>query len=82
MVKGNKIATVLATSVTNPLTSVPFHLLYYRIGKAFVPFEVVPILPDWTVPGFDITAVMPSNRIPKRVRLFVDYLVEHFSRVQ
>lgn len=44
--------------------------------------ELVPVLPDWTVPGFDITAVMASNRIPKRVRLFVDFLVEHFSRVQ
>ncbi|MDL2207474.1 LysR family transcriptional regulator [Desulfovibrio sp. OttesenSCG-928-M16] len=44
--------------------------------------ELVPVLPEWTVPGFDISAVMASSRIPKRVRLFVDYLVQHFSRVQ
>ena len=41
--------------------------------------ELAPVLPGWTVPGFDISAVMASNRIPKRVRLFVDYLVEHFA---
>jgi len=43
--------------------------------------ELVPVLPDWTVPGFDISAVMAGSRISKRVRLFVDYLVEHFSRM-
>jgi Transcriptional regulator len=44
--------------------------------------ELVPVLPEWTVPGFDISAVMPSKRIPKRVRLFVDFLVEHFDKIQ
>ena len=43
--------------------------------------ELVRILPDWTVSRFDINAVMSSNRVSKRVRLFVDYLVEHFSRM-
>ena len=44
--------------------------------------ELVNVLPGWTVPGFDISAVMTSNQIPKRVRLFVDFLVEHFERMQ
>ena len=43
--------------------------------------QLVPILPGWTVPGFDLSAVMASNQVPKRVRLFVDFLVEHFSRM-
>lgn len=43
--------------------------------------ELVPVLPDWTVPGFDISVVMASSQVPKRVRLFVDYLVEHFTRM-
>lgn len=44
--------------------------------------ELVPVLPGWTVPGFDISAVMTSNRVPKRVRLFVDFLVEHFAKMK
>lgn len=44
--------------------------------------DLVPVLPDWTVPGFDISVVMPPAGMPKRVRLFVDYLVEYFSRLQ
>lgn len=44
--------------------------------------ELVPILPDWTVPGFDISVVMTNNNIPKRVRLFVDFLVEHFQKLR
>lgn len=44
--------------------------------------QLTPILPDWTVTGFDISAVMPSNKIPKRVRLFVDFLVQHFERMK
>lgn len=41
--------------------------------------ELVRILPGWTVPEFDINAVMASKQIPKRVRLFVDFLVANFS---
>lgn len=44
--------------------------------------ELVPLLPGWTVTGFDISAVMASNRVPKRVRLFIDHIVEHFSTLQ
>ena len=42
--------------------------------------ELVRVLPGWTLPGFDLNVVMASSRIPKRVRLFVDYLAEHFAR--
>lgn len=44
--------------------------------------DLVPILPGWIVPGFDLNAVMVSRQVPKRVRLFVDYLVEHFARMK
>ena len=43
--------------------------------------QLLPILPGWTVPGFDISAVLAMSQVPKRVRLFVDFLVEHFSRL-
>lgn len=54
------------------------HLAHPHVERG----DLVAVLPDWTVSRFDINAVMPSNRIPKRVRLFVDYLVAHFARMQ
>ena len=44
--------------------------------------ELVPVLPGWTITGFDICAVMASSQVPKRVRLFVDYLVDYFARLK
>lgn len=44
--------------------------------------ELVRVLPGWTVPGFDISVVMASSQIPKRVRLFVDFLVDHFAGME
>lgn len=43
--------------------------------------DLVPLMPGWTLAGFDISVVMASNKAPKRVRLFVDFLVEHFAEV-
>ena len=41
--------------------------------------EFVPILPEWRHFGVDLNAVMGTGQIPKRVRLFVDHLAEHFA---
>lgn len=40
--------------------------------------QLVRLLPEWEAPGADISVVMPSGDLPYRVRLFVDYLAEHF----
>lgn len=39
-VRGSKIAAALGTWVSNPLNWVPLYLLFYKIGKCVVPFEV------------------------------------------
>lgn len=41
--------------------------------------ELVPLLPGWTYPSADINIVMASSQVPKRVRLFVEHLVDFFS---
>jgi len=43
--------------------------------------SLVPVLPEWTIPDIDINAVVAGNQLPYRVRLFLDYLVAHFSRM-
>lgn len=45
-VRGSKIAAALGTWVSNPLNWVPFYLLFYKIGKAVVPFDVPPFRPS------------------------------------
>jgi DNA-binding transcriptional LysR family regulator len=42
--------------------------------------ELVPVLPDWSLPAIDAWAVFPGRRLmPARTRVFVDMLVEKFS---
>lgn len=41
--------------------------------------DLVPVLPEWTIPGIDLNVVMAGKQLPNRVRLFVDELVEHFA---
>ena len=41
--------------------------------------DLLPLLPDWHIPGGVLNAVMADRHVPQRVRLFLDYLVEHFS---
>lgn len=42
--------------------------------------QLVPLLEEWSPPGgVDLSLVMASNRLPKRVRLLVDHLVDHFA---
>ncbi|MCC8194499.1 MAG: LysR family transcriptional regulator [Deltaproteobacteria bacterium] len=43
--------------------------------------ELVPILHGWTVPGIELNLVMAGSQPPHRVRLFADYLVEHFANL-
>ena len=38
--------------------------------------RLVRLLPEWNGPGHDIYIVMASGQIPKRIRVFVDYMVE------
>lgn len=39
--------------------------------------KLVRVLPQWSVPGFEIHAVTTSRHIPAKVRVFIDFLVEH-----
>lgn len=42
--------------------------------------ELVPVLPEWTLPPTDAWAVFPGGRLmPARTRVFIDTLVETFS---
>lgn len=43
--------------------------------------DLVRLLPDWTTPTVDMHILMADGRMPKRVRLFVDYLVEYFAKL-
>lgn len=42
--------------------------------------DLVPVLPGWTVPDIEINVVMAKSQLPHRVRLFLDFLVDHFER--
>ncbi len=44
--------------------------------------RLVRLLPEWRMPGITLSAVMPEGQIPYRVRLLLDYLVEHFAALQ
>lgn len=41
--------------------------------------ELVRLLPDWEIQSFDVNAVMPPGKRPKRVSLFVDFLAKYFK---
>jgi DNA-binding transcriptional LysR family regulator len=41
--------------------------------------ELVQLLPDWSLNAVDINLTLPDNRLPKRIRLFVDHIVAHFQ---
>lgn len=43
--------------------------------------DLVHILPEWSVPGIQLNIVMPNRQLPYRVRLYVDFLVEHFAKL-
>ncbi len=41
--------------------------------------RLVQLLPDWELTKIDINLTLPSDRPPKRIRLFVDHIVAHFQ---
>ena len=49
--RGSKVAAVLGTWVSNPLSWVPLHMAFYYVGKALVPFDV----PDFDPHHFEMT---------------------------
>jgi DNA-binding transcriptional LysR family regulator len=44
--------------------------------------EFVYLLPDWHLAKVDINLTMPDDKMPKRIRLFVDHIVAHFQSLQ
>lgn len=93
MYKGKETETIIIRPVhrvDNLLLSLELALggtgIGWILSSVAAPFvekgQLVPVLPDWTSREFDIHVVVPSNKVPKRVRLFVDFLVEHFSRLE
>ena len=45
LVRGRKIAAVIGTLVTNPLTWIFLYILFYHIGRAILPFDIPPLNP-------------------------------------
>ncbi|MFV0643719.1 MAG: LysR family transcriptional regulator [Sphingomonadaceae bacterium] len=41
--------------------------------------EMVRLLPEWTAPGIDVHLVRTSGAKPRRIQVFVEHLVKHFS---
>jgi DNA-binding transcriptional LysR family regulator len=44
--------------------------------------ELVRLLPDWPLAGVDINMTIPDDRMPKRIRLFVEHIAAHFQSLQ
>jgi DNA-binding transcriptional LysR family regulator len=43
--------------------------------------DLVRLLPDWSGAKHDLFALMNPGQTPKRVRIFVDYLMHYFAGV-
>ena len=41
--------------------------------------QLVRLLPQWKVPEHDLFIIVRSSQVPRRVRVFVDYMMKHFS---
>ncbi|MDL2313723.1 LysR family transcriptional regulator [Desulfovibrio sp. OttesenSCG-928-C14] len=50
----------------------------YFVGSG----KLVPVLPGWFAPHVDLNLILPSRNLPRRVRLFADYLVEYFASLE
>lgn len=93
MWKGRKSETVAIRPVhTVNSISLSIEMVLAGLGVAWLapvilthpaldPGELIPILPDWTIPGIELNVVMTGNQLPYRVRLFVDHLVDHFANL-
>ena len=44
--------------------------------------KLVRILPEWNGPGIDLHLVRAEGKAPYRVKIFSDYLVDHFKKFQ
>ena len=45
LLRASKVAAAIGTLVTNPFTWVFLYLLFYRIGRAILPFNIPPLSP-------------------------------------
>lgn len=57
VVRGSKLAAAVGTWVTNPVTWIPAHMLYYYIGRAIVPFDV----PHFSPAAIDVNVILDSS---------------------
>jgi DNA-binding transcriptional LysR family regulator len=54
----------------------------YILHEDVVAGRLVPVLRDWDLPRLTINIAYPTRRhLPAKVRCFVDFLVEHFDRL-
>ncbi|CAK7072713.1 MAG: HTH-type transcriptional regulator DmlR [Desulfovibrio sp.] len=94
MYKGKKKETVTITAAhTVNNASIAVELASEGLGVTWlapamlenhpdlIEHDLVHILPEWSVPGIDINLVMPNRQLPYRVRLYVDFLAEHFAQM-
>jgi DNA-binding transcriptional LysR family regulator len=44
--------------------------------------ELVQLLPEWRLAVADINLTMPADRLPKRIRMFIDHLTAHFKSLE
>ena len=90
MRKGERVETVPVNAVHTVNTiSIAYEFALEGLGVSWmapslIPVleehgDLVPILPGWTSPGVDINVLMADRELPRRVRLFVDYLVNYFA---
>ena len=43
--------------------------------------DIVRLLPEWHLRPADINIVMATDRVPQRIRLFIEFLVAHFAQI-
>lgn len=52
----------------------------FIVSEAVASGALLEVLPDWSLPSLDAWLVYPRNRyLPRRVRLLIDFVVEHFG---
>ena len=94
MWKGKKSETVTVNAVhTVNSISLSLELAFAGLGVTWLApaildhpkiaeqHDLVSVLPGWTVPGIELNVVMAGKQVPQRVRLFIDELVAHFTKL-
>lgn len=82
----NAVHTVNTISLALEMAAAGIGVAWLAPSIAASPVLVSPdvfvnVLPGWTVPGIEINAVMANSQPPHRVRLFLDFLIDHFARM-